>query len=216
MFTNHIDDLRVVDKTRTELNELKEKGRRKDKEILRQEHTITTLTAIDSKARTKVKHELADILQAKQELELEKAKVEKRLAAATAEERHKLREEFEELTTQHKESYKRRNEEMEDKFARRKVENNRRVTALKAGMEQLSKVVEEQTRTINAKADELEKVKEQCDTLERVKDSYKRDKQAREKELRIIKEEFALSHQPINYLYAFNPFIADEGLLIRR
>lgn len=63
--------------------------------------------------------------------------------------------------------------------------------------------MEEQERKIEVQAKELEKTTEQCDVLERAKDSVKGDKKALEKELEMMKKEFALNPRPKEYLYVF-------------
>jgi hypothetical protein len=63
--------------------------------------------------------------------------------------------------------------------------------------------VKEQNTTIETHAKKLEKTTEQCDVLERAKDSVKRDKQALEEELEMMRKEFALSAKSKDYLYVF-------------
>jgi hypothetical protein len=63
--------------------------------------------------------------------------------------------------------------------------------------------VEEQKRKIEVQAKELENTTEQCDVLERAKNSVKEDKKALEKELGMMKKEFALNPKPKDYLYVF-------------
>ncbi len=202
-FALHMDDLRMMAETRKRLNQLEDECRDKDDELTRQEHTITTLARIDQKTKDEIERKREEIDEEKRELNQEKAKLEKRVSAATAEERHKLNREVEALTTQHTEKYKKRREELEAEFARKKDENDRRVTALEAENERLSTAVEKQKRTIETQVKKLEKTAEQCDVLERAKDSVKRDKQALEEELEMIKKEFALSPISKDYLYVF-------------
>jgi chromosome segregation ATPase len=202
-FISHMDDLKMMEETRNRLNQLEEKCREKDKEIMRQESTITTLTNIGQKTKAKIERKEADLEKERREIDLEKAKQEKRVTVATAEERLKLENEFKKLLTEHGQSYDKRKEELEDEFMKQKDDNNRRVTALEAKKKQLWTTVEEQKRTIEVQVEKLEKTTEQCDVLERAKDSVKRDKQAREMELQMIKKEFALNPKSKDYLYVF-------------
>jgi len=203
MFKSHMDDLGALDNTRNRLSQLEEQCREKDEEIRRLENMVATLTKMDLKTKAKIKHEFAEIQKGKQELEKEKAKQERRVAMATLEERHKLENEFGKLTTQHTVSYETRMKELEDKFAQKEVENARKITALEVEKKQLSTAVEELKKTIEVKSEELDKTTEQCDVLERAKDSIKRDKQAQDRELEVMKHEFALNHKSKDYLYVF-------------
>jgi chromosome segregation ATPase len=202
-FTLHIDDLRMIPETQKRLSLLEVECRGKDEELMMQENTITTLTRIDQKAKEDIERKRETIEKEKHELDQEKQKLEKRVDVATAEQRLILTRDFGELTKQHTESYEKLREKLEDEFARKKDENDRRVTALEAENKQLSTTVEEQKRTIDSKAKELDKSTDQCDMLKRAKDSFKRDMQALEEELENMKKEFALSPKPKNYLYVF-------------
>ncbi|KAH6668368.1 hypothetical protein B0J14DRAFT_658287 [Halenospora varia] len=199
MFISHMDDLSKMDEIRRRLDQLEEENREKDDELEKQEHTISILTSMDRKARANIEQEVAQIKKDKQELEQEKAKQDRRVTMATAEERHNLNCEFEERTRQHEESHKTRMQELEDEFAQKRDENEKRATALAAEKERLSTVLKEQEKAFKAQADELEEIKEQCDVLNRAKDSYKKDKLARERELEIMKKEFALNAEPPAY-----------------
>ena len=202
-FTSYMDDLSMMEETRNRLNQLGEECRDKDEELRRQKNTITILTSMDQKTKAKIECKQAEIEKEKQELEQEKAKQEKRVSVAMAEERLKLRNEFEKLLTLYSQSYDKRKEELEDEFAKQKDENNKRVTAAEAERNKLWTTVEKQKRTIQVQVEKLEKTTEQCDVLERAKDSVKRDKQAREAELEMMKKEFALSPKSKDYLYVF-------------
>lgn len=202
-FMLHRDDLLMLEETRKRLDQLEDECSAKDEELRRQENTITTLTRMDQKTKAEIERKAAEIEKEKQDLDQEKAKQEKRVSVAIAEERHKLQVEFEKLLTQHGDSNKKRKEELEDEFARKRDGNDKRVTMLEAENEQLSTTVRQQKMTIEAQVKQLAKVTEQCDVLERAKDSVKRDKQAREKELEIMKQEFALSSKSKDYLYVF-------------
>lgn len=61
----------------------------------------------------------------------------------------------------------------------------------------------DQKKAFEDQSEKLEKTIEQYDVLERAKDSIKRDKLAREIELGIMKDEFALNPKSKDYLYVF-------------
>jgi chromosome segregation ATPase len=202
-FESHVDDLRTMEETKETLRQLKGECREKDEEIQRHAATITTLSSMNRKTEEMSKHQKEKIEQERQELEQEKAKLEKRVTTAIAEERHKLRKEFDKLVIEHGQSYDKRKKELEDEFAAQREENNRRVTALEAENGQLSTTVEKQEATVENQAKKLEKTIEQCDVLERAKDSIKRELLDREMELDMLKREFALSPKSKEYLYVF-------------
>jgi chromosome segregation ATPase len=191
-FTLHADDLRMVEETRERLDQLEGECRDKDEELTRQEHTITTLTRMDQKLKDEMERKWEEIGKEKKELGQEKTKLEKRVSMATAEERH-------EIARKHEECRK----ELEDEFARKREENDRRVTALEAENERLSTTVEKQERKIETQVQELKKTTEQCDVMERAKDSVKNEKLILEEELEMMKQEFALSPKSKDYLYVF-------------
>jgi chromosome segregation ATPase len=202
-FKFHIDDLHMVAETSKRLNQLEDECREKDDELTRQENTITTLTRFDQRTKDDLERKRVKIEEEKNELDQEKGKLEKRVSMATAEERHKLTREVETLRAQQTEKYEQRVKELEAEFARKKDENDRRVTALEAEKGQLSTTVEKQKRTVETQGKKLKKITEQCDVLERAKDSVKRDKQALEEELEMMKKEFALTPKSKDYLYVF-------------
>jgi chromosome segregation ATPase len=202
-FTFHIDDLHMVAETSKRLNQLENECRNKDDELTMQEHTITTLTRLDQKSKDDIDRERVKIEAEKKDLDQEKGKLEKRVSMATAEEKHKLSLEVKTLKEKHTEEYKARMKELEAEFARKRDENDRRVTALVAENGQLSTTVEKQKRTVETEGKKLENITEQCDVLERAKNSVKRDKQALEEELEMMKKEFALTPKSKDYMYVF-------------
>jgi hypothetical protein len=94
---------------------------------------------------------------------------------------------------------------LEEKFAEQEDQNSRRVNALEIVKTQLLTKLEKQEEKIIIQAKDLEKSTEQCDVLERAKDSIKREKKACETELRSMKEEFALSASSKEHLYFYPP-----------
>lgn len=199
-FSLHMDDLSKMEENQNRLLQLQEKCRDKEDEIKRLENTVTTLTGLDQKAKAQIESQQAEIEKEKKELGQEKTKQEKRISVAIAEERVKLKTEFEKLLTQHGESYDKRKKELEDEFTRRKEEGGKRVAALEAEKSKLWATVEEQKRTIEGQMVDLEKLTDQCDVLERAKDSFKKEKRDLEIEIESMRQEFALSPKSINYL----------------
>lgn len=63
-------------------------------------------------------------------------------------------------------------------------------------------IVDKQKKTIEVQSRELEKATEQCDVLERAKNSIKGEKRDREIEIEMLKKEFGLNSKPTEYLYA--------------
>jgi hypothetical protein len=94
---------------------------------------------------------------------------------------------------------------LEEKFAEQEDQNSRRVNALEIVKTQLLTKLEKQEEKIIIQAKDLEKSTEQCDVLERAKDSVKREKMACETELRLMKEKFALSASSKDHLYFYTP-----------
>jgi hypothetical protein len=93
-FTLNMADLILMEETRDKFRELEEMCRVKDEEIKRQENTITTLNGMHLKQKRNIEHQMEEIVREKQHLNQEKAKQEKRNMTAMAEERFKLRNEF--------------------------------------------------------------------------------------------------------------------------
>jgi len=201
-----MENLGAVDDTRNRLSQLEEMCKKKDEEIRWQENTITTLTRMDQKKKADIEQKEAKIKKDQQELEQEKAKQDKRVTMAIAEEKLKLKSELDELQRQHNENHGKRRKELEDEFAQKNGENKRRITALEDEKKQLSMAVEQLKRKVKIQSEELGKTTEQCDVLERAKDSFKRDMNARDKELKAIKNEFALNTKSKDYLYEFWPY----------
>ena len=180
---------------------MEEDCREKDKGLESQEKTILTLTSMESRARAKVEHEAAQVEKEKKELEQEREKQEKRVTLATAEERHNLNREFDKRTRQHDESYEKRMQELEDEFAQKRDENDRKAAAFEAERGRLSTAVKERDKRIEIQSDELAELNKRYDVLERAKNSIRKEKLEREAELELVKKEFALDHQPVDYLY---------------
>jgi chromosome segregation ATPase len=122
-----------------------------------------------------------------------------------AEEKLKLKTEFDKLLAQHSESHDKRKKDLEDEFTRRKEEGGRRVAALEAEKSKLWATAEDQKRTIEGQVAELGKIEEQCDVLERAKDSVKQEKKDLKVEIETTRKEFALDPKPISHLYIFWP-----------
>jgi len=200
-FKSHLDDLSMMEETKNRLRQLEEECVEKDEEIKMKEAAITTLTSMKLKAEEKIEHEKTEIEKGKKELEQDKAKQEKRITTTIAQERLKLRSEIDKLILEQDQSHEKRKTELEDEFAKQREENNRRVAALEAENKQLLTTVEQQKKIIEAQVKELGKSNEQCDVLERAKDSVKRDKLALETELEMMKTEFALSPKSKEHLY---------------
>ena len=202
IFTLHMDDLDVMDETSRRLRQIEAECKEKNEELKRQEITITTLTSMDRKMRADIDTETKQLKKGQQELEQDKAKLERRVITATAEEKHKLNSEFEGRTVQYNESHDRRMKELEDEFAQKRADTDRRQTILEAEKNQLLTTVKDQQRTIESQSCNLEAVREQYDILNRAKNTYKTDKEAVEGELQMMKKEFALETQPTAHLYA--------------
>ncbi len=198
IFMLHTNDLERIDETSRMLHQSEEDCRQKDEVIESQEKAIHILTRMESKAKALVEKE-------KDELKQEREKQDRRVNVVAAEERHKVNQEFEKRTRQHDEIYKKRKQELEDEFAQKRDENERRATAFEAERERLSTAVKEQDWQIKAQADELEKLRERYDVLERAKNSIRKEKLDREAELEAVKKEFALDPRPMDYLYVFLP-----------
>jgi DNA repair exonuclease SbcCD ATPase subunit len=178
---------------------------KKDKEIKKQGYTITTLTNISCSNKQEIEYQKKVIEKEKQELDQEKLKQEKRVTTATAEERIKLQNKFDRLVANQGKSYNKYKKELEDKFAKQQGKNSRRLTTIKAEIKQLLLTVDKQKNTIEIQKKELEKTTKQCNLLEKAKDSFKREKQAREKELQTIKNKLVLNFISKDDLYISDP-----------
>lgn len=200
-FESHADDLRAMEETKETLRRLEELCREKDKDIQRHEATITTLTGMSQRTEEMTKNQKEKIELERQELEQEKAKLEKRVTTTIAEERVKLRKEFDKLVTEHGQSHDKRKKELEDELSAKMEENNRRVTDLENENRRLSTTAEKLRVKVDDQAKKLNEVGEQCYVLERAKDSIKRDLLDRENELDMQKREFALSSKSKEHLY---------------
>lgn len=197
----HMNDLAAMDETRNRVTQLEEICGENKKEIERQEHTITTLTMMGQKAKASIEQKTAELQKERAALDQEISKQEKRVTMAIAEGKHNLQSEYEKLTKQHGRSYDERRKELEGEFSSRREENEKVATSLKAERQQLLATVDKQKKTIEIQSRELEKATEQCDVLERAKNSIKREKRDRETEIEMLKKEFGLNSKPAEYLY---------------
>jgi DNA repair exonuclease SbcCD ATPase subunit len=214
IFKSHRNDLESIDETNQKLLQLKEDCIEKDEELDRRESTIRTLTNMGHATRAKIDDEIAKINEQKEQLKQEREKERKRVELQLAEARHKLKEEFDKRTREHDESNEKRmrehdesNEkrmrELEIEFTQKRDENKTKAAAFEAEKERLLTAAKERDKKIEAQAEELENIKEQCDLLVRAKDSIREEKRQREIELKQVKEEFELDPPPIEYLYVF-------------
>jgi chromosome segregation ATPase len=220
-FKLHMDDLRTMDETINRLKQLESSGRVKDEEITRLNHTITTLREMDGKTKAMADQKMAEIEKKKEELDQDKAKQEKRFTATIAEEKLKFQTELQKFTEEQSQTYKKRRADLEDEFSQKTKANDKTITELANEKKQLQKALEEQKKAMEEQrttmkieleerntamkfqSKKLDEYIDQCDLLRRAKDSFKSDKLAREKELEMMKEEFALNSKPKDYLYAF-------------
>ncbi|KAI9651697.1 MAG: hypothetical protein M1829_002566 [Trizodia sp. TS-e1964] len=209
--SSHMGDIRDIEETRNRLNQMEELCSEKNEEIERQDNTITTLTNKSHNTRQELEHQRKMIEREKNEIEQEKSKQEKRVNTAMAEEKIKLQNEFDKLMSNQLKTHDRRRKDLEDEFAKQRSEINKKLAIMDAEMKRLLIIVEGQKTTIEAQKKELEKTTEQCDLLERAKDSFKREKQDRERELETIRNEFALNHISKDDLYVFDPITADSA-----
>ena len=214
-FLLHKDALSMMDETRTRLDQLEEACKDKDEEIQRQGITITTLKNMDQKAKTEIERKQSEIEKDKQWLDQEIAKQKKRVSVAMEEEKHKLVNEMAKLLTQHGKSFDKRKKELEDGFVKQRDENSRRVSDLESERERLRAAVEESKKTMQIQGEKLEQAVEQCDVLKRAKDSVKVDNKALERELDMMKKEFALSSKSKDYLYVYWPCSQRYIILIK-
>jgi chromosome segregation ATPase len=213
IFTSHSDNIEMIEQTRRRAKELEGACEEKDEKIRTQEAVIFALRNFDQKAKAEAAEAAAKVKEGKQSLDQEKkkleddrAKLEKRVTAAIAEEKLSLNLEAKKYEAQLSKIHEKREKERDDEFAQRKDENDKRAAATETERKRLSATVEEQQRIIDARSDELKRIKDQHDLLDRATDSYKRDLKDQEKELKLMKEEFALNSKSKDYLYVFYPF----------
>lgn len=206
-FESHRDELMKMDEIMSRLAVLEKECEEKDNEIVKQDNTITTLTTRNEKREANIVGREKELDRKEKELDQERVKQEKRVAAVKAEERLKLENEYNQLTEEAAQSCDKRKNELEDEYARAKVLNDRRVTALETEKQQLLQTMDDEKRRAKAQSEMLEQSTEQCDVLNRAIASVRNEMRVLEKELKLIKEDFALNSQPRGYLYAFNPFL---------
>ncbi|OBT82963.1 hypothetical protein VE02_08464 [Pseudogymnoascus sp. 03VT05] len=188
-----------MDEIMGKLAVLEKECEEKDNEIVKQDHTITTLTTRNEKREANIVGREKELDWKEKELDQERVKQEKRVAAVKAEERLKLENEYNQLTQEAAQSCDKRKNELEDEYARAKVLNDRRVTALETKKQQLLHTMDEEKRRAKAHSEMLEQSTEQCDVLERAIGSVKNDMRVLEKELERIKKDFALNSQLREY-----------------
>jgi chromosome segregation ATPase len=201
MFITHADDLGMVEETKKMLDQAKEEGRAKDEELRRRENTILTLTSMDQKSKAVTEAQLAQIVADRHELERERTKLESRVTVAAAEEKHRLNRDFEERFSTQDKSHEARMKELEVEFAQKRQESSKKATALESEQGRLLILTKQQQETIKAQAEELERLKNQNDILDRATTSFKSEKKDLEKELGTMKKDFAVDTKPVAYLY---------------
>jgi hypothetical protein len=202
--TMHIDDLNKMEKNTDRLRQLEE-----EREKL--ESTVTTLKRMDRIERAGIETQQAEIKREKQELDQEKAKQEKRVSMKIAEERVKLKIEFEKLVMQQDESHNKRKKELEDEFSKHKEGNGKRIAIFETERNKLRATAKERESTIEIQTVKLGKLEEQYDILERAKNSFKKEKEDLATEIETMKKEFALNPNPISYLYVFWGHSSHQG-----
>jgi chromosome segregation ATPase len=186
-----MDDLMDTDETRNMLTKLKGECGEKDDQIKMLENTIATLRSMDTKAKVDIDRSWAEIKKSREKLDEEEIKQEKRVAAMVAQDRLKLKNEFEKLTKEYDRSYAERRKELEDEGI-----------LMKAEKKQLVATVEAQSKSFEAQYKKLNGAVEQCDLWKRATESFKQEKHHLEKELQVIKDQLALKPKPQEYLYA--------------
>jgi chromosome segregation ATPase len=194
MFMSHLDDLENMEETKNKLMQLEE-------QCSKQENAIIILTNMKRKSEQSIEQERQEIEIERTELEQEKEKLDKRVTTSIAEEKLKFKSELDELLLKHGQSHEKRRTELEEEFAKKKEENDRRVAALEAANQQLSATVKQLKEKIVSQTKELEDSVEQCDLLKRAKDSIKKEKVDLDTELKMVKKEFSLSLKSKDYLY---------------
>ncbi|TVY23454.1 hypothetical protein LHYA1_G007893 [Lachnellula hyalina] len=153
---------------------------------------------MESRARAKVEHEAAQVKKEKAKLQQEMEKLEKRVTLAMAGERQKLNQEFDKRMRQHDKSHEKRMQELEDTFAQRRDEIDRKAADFEAVRGRLSTAVKERDKRIETQSDELVELNERYDMLERAKNSIGKEILKRKTELALVKE-FAFDPQPVDY-----------------
>ena len=156
----------------------------------------------ESRARAKVEHEAAQVKKEKAKLQQEMEKLEKRVTLAMARERQKLNQEFDNRMRQHDKSHEKRMQGLEDTFAQRRDEIDRKAADFEAVRGRLSTAVKERDKRIETQSDELVELNERYDMLERAKNSIGKEILKRKTELALVKE-FSFDRQPVDYSYVF-------------
>lgn len=202
VFKAHMDDLSRIDGLKRQVDELE--GERDEKAKLVESHSITisTLRALDHKAKAGIQDQLEMIAKEKEELKEERTKLRRRFEAEMAEGQFIMQQNFDQRVASYEESYKTRMKELDEDFARKSKESSTRVTDLEAEKGQLFITAEQKEKKLKSQADELDELKEKYDILNRAKDSFRSEKEDMAKELETIKKEFALENKTAAYLYA--------------
>ncbi|KAG4438800.1 hypothetical protein IFR05_005733 [Cadophora sp. M221] len=78
-------------------------------------------------------------------------------------------------------------------------QSSKKATALEAEQGRLLTVTEQQQKTIKSQAEELVRLRDQYDTLERAKISFKEENENLKRELRTMKKDFAVDTKPAAY-----------------
>ena len=186
-FRSHMDDLMDTDETRNMLTRLKGECSEKDEQIkMMLKSTISILRNMDTAAKADIDRTWADIKKAREKLNEEETKQEKRVAAMIAQGKLKLTNRFEKLTKEYDRSYAERRKGLEDEGIR-----------IKAEMKQLAATVEAQSKSFEAQSEELNTTLDQFDHWKRIAGSYKQEKQHLERELQVIKDGLALESKRV-------------------
>lgn len=199
-FTLHKNQLSTMDDTRNRLNQLKQVCIDKDAKIHKQENAIEILKDMAHEAHADIERQKAEIEQERQLLDQDIAKQKKRALLAAAEEKRSLDEKSETLSAEQEKSTKKRMKELEDEFSKKSDENNRRVTSLESERDQLRRTVEDSKRDMEIQREKLAKFTGLCEVQEIAIDTFKAQKKAAERELEMMKKEFALDSKSIDHL----------------
>jgi len=203
VFTAHMDDLSRIDDLKRRVNELEGECNEKDEVVKSHATTISTLRAMDHEAKAGIEDQLKQIAKEKEELKEERTKLKRRVEAATAEEQFIMQRDFEERVARHDKTHETRMKELEVEFDQKRQENSKKAAALETEQGRLLTETKQQQKTIKGQVEELERLKDQYDTLDRAKTSFKREKENLERELGTMKEDFAVDTKPPSYLYIF-------------
>lgn len=169
VFTAHMDDLSRIDDLKRRVDELEGECNEKDELVKSHVTTISTLMVMDHEAKAGIEDQLEQIAKEREELKGERTKLKRRVEAATAEEQFRMQRNFEERIAKNDETHETRMKELDIDFARKSKENSTRVTALETEKGKLAVTAEQQEKKLKTQADELDKIKEDYDILNRAK-----------------------------------------------